>query len=103
MAFPKRLTEKTHRGRVELPGPEPDVADLVPPTREIAHLEELWTLDEESSTLSRLLRWQPASSDDQAVREVFLALVRRVINERPLACLVCGAVSMALRSGGTQA
>ena len=41
MGFPKRLTDKAHRGRVELPRPEPDVLDLVPPTPDAVYLERL--------------------------------------------------------------
>ena len=79
MAFPKRLTEKTLRGRVELPRPEPDVFDLVPPTDDITHLEHVWRLDTESAAVTRLLMWRPTNEVDQNLRDYLLAFAREVI------------------------
>ena len=79
MAFPKRLTEKAHRGRVELPRPEPDVFELVPPTRDTLHLDRVWRLDERSSPLLRLMLWEPTDEGDKEVRRFLLDFGRQVL------------------------
>src|SRR5258705_13179543 len=82
MAFPKRLTEKTHRGRVARR--EPDVFDLVPPTFDTVYLERLMRLGPEPSPFARLLAWEPEEEDDQHVRTVLLYLLREQFKFTPI-------------------
>jgi hypothetical protein len=78
MAFPKRLTAITHRGRVTV-ARDRDVLDQVPPTEDIAHLEHVWRLDAQSSPLTRLLMWHPTEEQDTYVREYLIRFARQVI------------------------
>ena len=92
-SFPKRLTEKGHRGRVEsFTIPEPDVFDLVPTTADTRHLERCWRLDEWSTPLLKLVLWQPVAEDDQQLRAVLLEWGRQVMLSRPLKCPCCGRI-----------
>jgi hypothetical protein len=92
MAFPRRLTEKSHRGRVEPQRPEPDVFDLVPPTPDTAYLERLVRLGPEPSPFARLLAWEPEEEDDQHVRTVLLYLLREQFKFTPIRCRCCGRI-----------
>jgi hypothetical protein len=92
MAFPKRLAEKAHRGRVELPRPEPDVFDLVPLTPDAVYLERLVRLGPEPSRFARLLAWEPEEEDDQHVRTVLLHLLREQLKFTPIRCRCCGRI-----------
>lgn len=92
MAFPKRLTEKTARGRVEPPRPEPDVFDVVPPTSDTAYLERLTRLGPEPSPFARLLAWEPEDEDDKHLRTVLLHLLREQMKFTPLRCRCCGRI-----------
>lgn len=92
MAFPKRLTEKARRGRVELPRPDRDVFDLVPPTPDSVYLERLMRLGPEPSPFARLLAWEPEEEDDQHVRTVLLYLLREQLKFTPIRCRCCGRI-----------
>jgi len=92
-SFPKRLTEKGHRGRVEsFTIPEPDVFDVVPPLPDVVHLEKCWRLDERSSPLYKLMLWHPTNEDDRCMREVLLIWGRQVALSRPIRCQCCGRI-----------
>ena len=90
-SFPFRLTEKSHRGRVRVER-DKDVADLVPPTDDIVHLERCWELDERSSPLLKVMLWKPENESDKAVRDLLVWFGRKVALSRPLRCVCCGKI-----------
>jgi hypothetical protein len=102
MAFPKRLTKKTHRGRVELPHPEPDVFELVPPTPDTVYLERLLRLGPEPSPFARLLVWEPEDEDDKDLQTVLLHLLREQMKFTPLRCRCCGRIHPHAPTGGAK-
>jgi hypothetical protein len=91
MAFPKRLTEKAHRGRVDLTR-DRDVFELVPPAPDAVYLERLVRLGPELSPFARLLAWEPEEKDDRHVRNVLFHLLREQLKFTPLRCRCCGRI-----------
>ena len=103
-SFPFRLTEKSHRGRVESlrPEHEPDVFDVVPPLADVVHLEACLELDEHASPFLKVLLWHPTNEDDRRTREVLVTLLRQQAMSRPIQCQCCGRIHSATYRGYTR-
>jgi diguanylate cyclase (GGDEF)-like protein len=60
-----------------------DVLALVPPTRDILHLQGVWCLAANSSPLMKLALWHPTDEGEQWFRQFLLDFGHEVVAERP--------------------